>query len=240
MNTTVKPIVASTSLSFLLHGLVFAGLVLVYGQTVMQGEDIDRGIDIQLVSPVLVSDQQETEVPRRQQAPAEPLSEKPEHAVKRKPAEQSLTVHDGARSIAVAEPVPEVSERVATERAELPSENEQHQLPAEHSESFSYSAQATSASRQQTILQLLHRRISENKEYPYLARRQRREGISTVAFVLHPDGHIENPRLVASSRAASLDRAALSAVKHIEPFAAAREYLKRPEQFQVDIEFDLL
>lgn len=239
MNTTAKPIVASTSLSFLLHGLAFAGLVLVYDQAVLQDDGTGHGIDIQLVSSVLVSDQKEVDVPRKQEIPAETLSEKPKHAAKREPAEHSLTVHDGGRSIVVAEP--EVSAMVDIERAEQQSETEQHQPLVEDSEGFAYSAQATRASRQQhTILQLLHRRISENKEYPYLARRQRREGIATVAFVLHPDGRIENPHLVASSRAASLDRAALSAVKHIEPFAAAQEYLQRAEQFQVDIEFDLL
>jgi protein TonB len=86
----------------------------------------------------------------------------------------------------------------------------------------------------------LHRHISDNKEYPYLARRQRREGIATIAFVLHPDGKIENTHLVTSSRAAALDRAALSAVKKIEPFTVAQDYLEHAEEFQVDIEFDLL
>ena len=102
-------------------------------------------------------------------------------------------------------------------------------------------AQATNASHQQhAILELLHRRISDKKEYPYLARRQRREGIATVAFVLHPNGKIENAHLVSSSSAATLDRAAISAVKKIEPFAVARDYLKQSEEFQVDIEFELL
>ena len=58
--------------------------------------------------------------------------------------------------------------------------------------------------------------------------------------MLHPDGKIENAHLVSSSRAKVLDRAALTAVRHIEPFTAAREYLERSEAFQVDIAFELL
>jgi len=101
--------------------------------------------------------------------------------------------------------------------------------------------QSTNASQQQhSILELLHSSISNNKEYPYLARRQRREGVATVSFVLHPDGTIEDAHLVASSHAVVLDRAALSAVKKIEPFIAAQDYLGQPEKFQIDIEFDLL
>ena len=126
-------------------------------------------------------------------------------------------------------------------RDEQLSNSSQRLLAADYSESLTDTAQATNASRQQhAILELLHRSISDKKEYPYLARRQRREGVATVAFVLHPDGKIENARLVSSSRAMVLDRAALSAVKHIEPFIVARDYLEQSEEFQVDIEFELL
>ncbi len=100
---------------------------------------------------------------------------------------------------------------------------------------------STSASQQQhSILELLHSSISENKEYPYMARRQRREGVSTVAFIPHPDGTIENTHLIHSSQTVSLDRAALSAVRLIEPFEAAQEYLDHAEEFQVEVVFNLL
>ena len=101
--------------------------------------------------------------------------------------------------------------------------------------------QATNASHQRhSILELLHDRISSNKKYPYLAQRQRREGITTVAFVLHPDGTIENTRLLNSSQVATLDRAALSAVRDSEPFIVAKDYLDQSTEFQIDIVFDLL
>lgn len=74
--------------------------------------------------------------------------------------------------------------------------------------------------------------------YEHVARLD--EGIATVAFVLHPDGSIEDARLVVSSHARLLDRAALAAVEQVEPFEAAKDYLKTAETFQVDIAFDLL
>ena len=235
MDTAVKPIVTTTSMSFLLHGLAFAGLLLVYGQTTKLEEGVGRGVEIQLISSVLVSDQQETDVPRKQQAKTEALSEAISDAEQKMTAENSLTASVSRQT--VAEPVDRdaVGQNIAEQKYII----QQKQLSV--FESAADTVRSTNASQpQHTILELLHRRISDNKEYPYLARRQRREGVATVAFVLHPDGKIENTHLVTSSRAAALDRAALSAVKHIEPFTAAQDYLDHAEMFQVDIEFDLL
>ena len=67
-----------------------------------------------------------------------------------------------------------------------------------------------------------------------------REGVATVGFVLHPDGTIKNARLVSSSSTGMLDRAALSAVKRIEPFRAAQDYLDQAEEFKIDVVFNLL
>jgi hypothetical protein len=68
MNTSAKPIVATTSLSFLLHGVVFAGLLLVYDQAITLDEGVGSGVEIELISSVLISDRQEAEVPRKQEA----------------------------------------------------------------------------------------------------------------------------------------------------------------------------
>ncbi len=246
METTAKPIVATTSLSFLLHGVAFAGLLLVYDQVTAPDGGVGRGVEIQLISSVLVSDQQEADVPRRSEIKSEAKpdtsSKTLTHAAQKKFAENILTSPVSRQTISVidsaAEPVD--TDVVEQNSAEQQYNIQQNQLSADESESTADTAQSTNASQQQhAILELLHRRISDNKEYPYLARRQRREGVATVAFVLHPDGKIENTHLVTSSRAAALDRAAISAVKHIEPFTLAQEYLEHAEEFQVDIEFDL-
>ena len=239
MDTTTKPIVATTSLSFLLHGVAFAGFLLVFDQVTTLDGGVGRGVEIQLISSVLVSDQQEADVQREQKVVADTSSESLIHASQKKFAENILTSLNNAQAIVVTEP----EEKVFIDKKSTHQKQniKQAQLSVDANDSIASVAQSTNASQQQhTILDLLHRRISDNKEYPYLARRQRREGVATVAFVLHPDGKIENTRLVTSSRATALDRAALSAVKQIEPFTLAQEYLEHAEEFQVDIEFDLL
>ena len=239
MDSTTKPIVATTSLSFLLHGVAFAGLLLVFDQVTTLDGGVGRGVEIQLISSVLVSDQQEADVQREQKVVADTSSESLIHASQKKFAENILTSLNNAQAIVVTEP----EEKVFIDKKSTHQKQniKQAQLSVDANDSIASVAQSTNASQQQhTILDLLHRRISDNKEYPYLARRQRREGVATVAFVLHPDGKIENTRLVTSSRATALDRAALSAVKQIEPFTLAQEYLEHAEEFQVDIEFELL
>ena len=239
MDSTTKPIVATTSLSFLLHGVAFAGLLLVFDQVTTLDGGVGRGVEIQLISSVLVSDQQEADVQREQKVVADTASDSLIHASQKKFVENSLTSLNNAQAIVVTEPEEKVF--IDKESTHQQQNIKQAQLSVDANESIASVAQSTNASQQQhTILDLLHRRISDNKEYPYLARRQRREGVATVAFVLHPDGKIENTRLVTSSRATALDRAALSAVKQIEPFTLAQEYLEHAEEFQVDIEFDLL
>jgi TonB family protein len=252
MDTTAKPIVATTSLSFLLHGVVFAGLLLVYDQVTILDEGVGHGIEIQLISSALVSDQQEADVPRgsetKSKAKPDTSSETLIHAVQKKFAKNRLTSLVSTQTVSVIDSVTgpvdtDVDEQnsVDPNSAEQQYDIQHKQLSVYESESAAHTAQSTNASQQQhAMLELLHARISDNKEYPYLARRQRREGVARVAFVLHPDGRIENTHLVTSSRAAALDRAALSAVKHIEPFTVAQEYLEHAEEFQVDIEFDLL
>ncbi len=64
--------------------------------------------------------------------------------------------------------------------------------------------------------------------------------MTTVAFVLHPSGMIEDMHLINSSQTTALDRAALSAVKGIAPFIPAQYYLKQAETFKVDVVFKLL
>ena len=252
METTAKPIVATTSLSFLLHGVAFAGLLLIYHQVTTPEGGVGRGVEIELISSALVSDQQEADVPRRSEtkskAKTDSSSETLMHAAQKKFAENTLIAPVSRQTIPVIDSVIEPVDAAIVDQssveqnsAEQQYDIQQNQLSADKSESTADTAQSTSASQQQhAILELLHRSISDNKKYPYLARRQRREGVATVAFVLHPDGKIENTHLVTSSRTAALDRAALSAVKHIEPFKLAQEYLEHAEEFQVDIEFDLL
>ncbi len=246
MSTVTAPIAATTSLSILLHGAVFAAALLVFEQATTTG----KGVEIQLVSSTMVSDQHETETPRkntivektRLQTVRNTASDNVTDNVQKKIPEQSLYSQNLLTSLTSDEIVSDSAIKdVPVKKRDVARDVQQKQLNTNEGMSVAQVAQSTNAIQQQhSILELLHSSISDNKEYPYIARRQRREGVATVAFVLHPDGKIENTHLVTSSRAAVLDRAALSAVKHIEPFTVAQEYLEHAEAFQVDIEFDLL
>ena len=232
MDTRAKPIIATTTLSFLMHGVVFASLLLVYDQVVTHDEGVGRGVEIHLISSVWVSDQMEASENKEQGA--EQLEQRSVQTMAS--SEAVLTSHD---DLQIVTEFTDVEQQALLQVEQLVDQHDWQNI--KDKESVPLIAQSTNASQQQhTILELLHRRISDNKEYPYLARRQRREGVATVAFILHPDGKIEDARLVNSSRASMLDRAALTAVKHIAPFTIANEYLEQAETFQVDIEFELL
>jgi protein TonB len=102
-----------------------------------------------------------------------------------------------------------------------------------------HTAATDTDTRTAAMLELLHNQISDHKRYPYLARRQHREGTARVGFVLQPDGRIDNTALLESSRSPALDHAALSAVEDISPFEPASEYLTQAQTFSVDVVFSL-
>jgi TonB family protein len=247
MSPVTAPIAATTSLSILLHGAVFAALLLVYEQATTTG----RGIEIQLISSSTVSDQQETNIPREKTRVEKTLLQTKQetmlkdvraHVQKKVPqspgSQRLLTSLNSTAMVSVSD---SADNNVPVERHDVVREVLQKQLVTDKTKNVAQIAQSTNAVEQQhSILELLHARISNNKEYPYIARRQRREGVATVGFVLHPDGSVENAHLVSSSSAAALDRAALSAVKRIEPFKPAQDYIDKAEEFNIDIVFNLL
>lgn len=233
MDAANKPITATISLSVMLHCIAIAAAALVYEQVAVSGS----GIEIQLISSTQVADQLETEAPRKSSSAA---------------TDNDTAMSEPANSSAIAESVKHNdSQPVKPVEAIVSSTSDKTDPAMPHVEQSSSDQQDANSTAQvmrstnalhqkHSMIELLHARISEAKEYPYIARRQGREGVATVGFVLHPDGSIENTHLVASSRASSLDRAALSAVHRIEPFKPAITYLDRPEAFKVDVVFDLL
>jgi len=234
MDTTAKPIATTTTLSIMLHGVVFAALLVVTEQVKPLAEGQGNSVEVQLVSAIMVSNQLETDVPRKQEPVQKTL---PENLVD---APLNRRTQNIVASLA-SEQVTPLAEPDDTQNPEQSNTIMQKPVLVDEGESSAQLLQSTNASSQQhSILELLHARISNNKEYPYIARRQRREGVATIAFVLHPDGKIENAHLLSSSRTQALDRAALSAVKQIEPFTVAQDYLKQSEKFQVDVAFSLL
>jgi TonB family protein len=225
---------------------VVAGLLTLYGQTIPDNA-VGQGIEIELVSSVKVSNQHEIDVSRKQQvvAQADETKSVTEKTISKKQdkkkkignmpllASVSTVKYPTVKSSVVRNPAGEQHEQKQDRRTISETVFEE--------DSITTVANSTAASQEQhSILELLHSRIADNKKYPYLAKRQRREGVTTVAFVLHPSGIIEDTHLINSSQTTVLDRAALSAVKGIAPFTPAKDYLKQAETFKVDVVFKLL
>jgi protein TonB len=81
--------------------------------------------------------------------------------------------------------------------------------------------------------------IQHQLRYPDDARRRGLTGTTLLRFTLLPDGGIEAIALQGSSGAASLDEAALAALRAIAPFEPARGLLPAPRHFEVPIGFRL-
>jgi len=220
MNTLDRPIAVTTGLSLVLHAALIA--VVLPMQEVMQAKG--TGINIELVSSTTVSNQRETEQAARK-------------AVASKPQTRTDEAHQAKKIVAKKK---QHSDPLVETLAQ-PSAAESTSESMDDDTGKNVLARSTNAAMNDiSIIELLHTRISERKQYPYMARRQGREGVARVGFVLHPDGTINDTRLVHSSRTRTLDRAALEAVKGIEPFEPAKDYLYQPEVFQVDVVFNML
>ena len=215
-----KTLSASTLVSIALHLLLAAAVL----KTQVQIQGTGPGIAIELVSSTYISDRQETE----QAAPG--ADAVMGGAKQDEPHESSVP--------AVAKAAPDLA-RAAKPQPSGEAKAAAQSMSQDRGEQVSSRSTAASAN-ERSIIELLHSKISEHKQYPYLARRQRREGIATVEFVLQPDGAILKPRLVQSSRTRALDKAALDAVKGIAPFEPARDYLDQPEAYRVDVVFKML
>ena len=221
MNPANRPISVSAAFSFLLHAS-FA-VAIVQTQDVIQATG--KGVEIELVSSNTVSHQVETEQAAnkatslsQQSGPDEQLESNNENVV----SDSIEARQDSAMKQLASVPAPD-PDSVDNDSGEK-----------------TVTRSTNAAMRNSSIIELLHTEISEHKQYPYMARRQRREGIARIEFVLHPDGSINDAHLVHSSRTRSLDRAAIDAVESIEPFNVAKDYLDQPEAFQVDVVFNVL
>ena len=222
MDNDRRPISVSTVFSLCLH-LLFA-IAILQTQPLIQTNGL--GLAIELVSSTRVSNDIETEQAAHKQASAQPELRTAELP---KPAAAQTPSKPGAESR-----LAEATQPVASKTHPVSESTDDHN-------GEQLSTRSTNATGQNSsIIELLHSKISEHKQYPYLARRQRREGVATVGFVLHPDGTVANPRLIQSSRTSSLDKAALDAVRRIQPFEPARAFIEQPEAYRVDVVFNVL
>ena len=134
--------------------------------------------------------------------------------------------HQGAGSINVAPRQAEITEMPV-------------QLTSYVKNQEQVSDQANLEDNVRQLLSLVYQEINRKKHYPYLAKRQRREGLVKLSFVLHPDGKVTDVAVIGSSRFSVLDRAAQKAVEDISPFLLAADYLNYQRAFNVDVDFRL-
>lgn len=85
---------------------------------------------------------------------------------------------------------------------------------------------------------ILGKAISQHLIYPKSAIDFHVHGTVLVGFILHPDGHVTNIRLVKPSSAGILNGAALSAIKEISPVSGIAEYLSTSRFLVVGIIFE--
>lgn len=220
MNPQSRPITVSTAFSLVLH----AGLLFALWQTQVLMPATGKGIEIELVSSEYISADSETEKAARQASDSsrQPISGALLASMNNVPADRH-EVKESSEAGRLQENTSQVSTAVNNDAGD---------------KAVTRSTSATMNDNH--IIELLHTKISEHKQYPYLAKRQRREGTARVEFMLYPDGSIDAARLLRSSKSRSLDRAALNAVESIQPFLYARDYLQRPETFRVDVVFNVM
>jgi periplasmic protein TonB len=211
------PLFASTAFSVVLHLALVLALLQLPAMPLPGGNELRIELQRALAAP----GQTDTAMLEQNTQP----SEKPV-------AEQAQPVDESLKTQSVAnDPAPSVTKAQA--RPAVASGGDRANGADTHT------AATDAEPRTAAMLELLHNEISDHKRYPYLARRQHREGTARVGFVLQPDGRIDNTALLESSRSPALDHAALSAVEEISPFEPASEYLTQAQTFSVDVVFNL-
>lgn len=157
---------------------------------------------------------------------------------------QSATVQVELMPHVAAAPVEKIaSHHVATQQkahAGTATESEQIVESSDvEAEALAAQPKSTNNSNHEQFVSLLHQAIDKHKRYPYQAKRQRREGLVKLQFVVHPDGQVTNVSVVESSRFDALDNAARDAVNAISPFQLAENYINEQKIYDVDIAFRL-
>lgn len=83
----------------------------------------------------------------------------------------------------------------------------------------------------------MRREIERHKRYPAQARRMQDEGLVVVRFSLTNEGYISSVVLEQTSGVASLDNAALAAVKQVKPIGPKPNNLSDP--LTISLKFQL-
>ncbi|HEX7025685.1 MAG TPA: energy transducer TonB [Gammaproteobacteria bacterium] len=199
------------SLSTLLHAAMFVGI----GSNFNTDDDhaglAEQGIEISLAKIIDPVPQQAQRATRRQ---PEPRKQPP-------PAK-----NDAIRSRTV-KPQPEPE-----------------QTHAEQADRDSAAAEAAAAridpGKFNNYLQRLRGELIRHRQYPYIARRYRQQGVCIVGFTVYTSGRIADARIVKSSGHSALDEEAMRMLQAATPLPPIPESLARDKLVvEVPVEFSL-
>ncbi|NNL06219.1 MAG: hypothetical protein HKO86_00735, partial [Gammaproteobacteria bacterium] len=166
MNTEARPISISTAFSLALH----AALLFALWQTQDVMRAAGEGVEIELVSSEYIAADTETEKAARQDGIT---------------SEHSISDQLRARENISRKDRNKVREASVTDR--LRGNLSQASTTVNDDTGDKVITRSTNtANNTRSIIDLLHKKISEHKQYPYLAKRQRREGTARVEFMLYP------------------------------------------------------
>lgn len=87
------------------------------------------------------------------------------------------------------------------------------------------------------LIILLGKALTAKLLYPRAAIDLTVKGMSVIGFVLHPDGHVTDVKLLKSSRADILDQAAIAAAQEISPVKNVSQYVTEPRPIVFGIIF---
>lgn len=106
--------------------------------------------------------------------------------------------------------------------------------------SGSAAAPRSAGKAEASYLAELQRAIARHQRFPDDARKRRKTGVTTLAFVVQGDGRIRQVRVAKSSGDASLDEAAVQALQRLNRFRPIPAVIGRQEwAMRVPIRFDL-
>lgn len=89
------------------------------------------------------------------------------------------------------------------------------------------------------LVALLHAAIQKQQRYPASALQMEREGRVSLKFTLYANGSVSHLTVMRSSGTTSLDEAALNAVRDAVPFQRIDQYLSEPQEYRIDVIFEL-
>lgn len=178
-----------------------------------------------------------SKAPHPKKAPVPPKPKPETTALKKMPPLESKPKPPVREETELAKALPEPQPLVEAKPLDQPVRDAAASAPTAVADESQAASVNTKPSPQ--LLRALRAAVENHKRYPMIARRSRRQGESVIGLRLHPDGSLDQVSVVQGSGYRPLDKAALKAVRAIEPFRVAQEHLQAPMNLKLTVVFRL-